>query len=142
MLSIVYVSSASRLLTDRELVDLLTTNQRNNAALGITGLLLYKGGNFMQVIEGPDEAVLRLYEKIQRDPRHRDVYLLRQIFIQDREFPNWSMGFQNVDQLPVEAASGFSAFLTDVFKAEVYRQDPGRAHKLLLMFRENMMGTL
>jgi len=52
MLSIVYVSSATRPLEENELLDMLKTCQRNNARTNVTGLLLYKGGNFMQALEG------------------------------------------------------------------------------------------
>lgn len=138
MISIIYVSSATRLLPESELVELLKTCRSKNEPLKITGMLLYQGGNFMQVIEGPEAAVTALYEKIQRDPRHSGVYQLARKAIEKREFADWSMGFQNVDELPAEARAGFSEFLKDKFTAEVFRKEPGRAHRMLLMFRSNM----
>jgi len=137
-LSIVYVSSATRLLRGDELVELLKVSQRNNERVGITGLLLYKDGNFMQVIEGPSEAVRTLYERIKQDSLNTGVYTLMERSIREREFPDWTMAFQNVAELPAEALAGFSSFLTDTFTADSFRRNPGRAHKLLLMFRDNM----
>lgn len=138
MLCIVYVSSAVRLLDDSELVELLQTSRANNARDDITGMLLYKGGNFMQVIEGPDEAILALYAKIRRDSRHKDIVTLIQEPIEKRQFSNWSMAFQNVDKLPSEILSGYSPFLSDEFTANTFRQHPHVAYKLLLNFRASV----
>ena len=117
---------------------MLKTFQDNNARANITGLLLYKGGNFMQAIEGPKAAVQALYERIQNDPRHTGVYKLLERPITEREFSNFSMGFQNVDSLSPEELAGFSNFLPEGFTADAFRENPGRAHKLLRMFKANM----
>jgi len=138
LLLLVYVSSASRLFADHELLKMLKKFKDNNARADITGMLVYKGGNFMQAIEGPPDAVRELFERIQRDPRHTGIYKLLEKQISEREFSKWSMGFQNVDILPADVLSGFSSFLGDGFTGESMRQNPGRAHKLLLMFKENM----
>jgi len=76
MLSLIYVSTAVKPLSDEELLDILKLSRENNATKEITGLLLYKGGNFMQVLEGPDEAVEALYKKIEADPHHKDLNVL------------------------------------------------------------------
>ncbi len=61
MLSLIYVSSSTRAFSDADLVALLEQSQEKNARLDITGMLLYKDGNFMQVLEGPDDAVRQLF---------------------------------------------------------------------------------
>src|SRR5688572_12980573 len=76
MLSLLYVSTSIKLFSEEELLEMLKVSRDNNKALDITGLLLYKGGNFMQVLEGPDEVVNSLYEKIKIDPRHKDVTVI------------------------------------------------------------------
>ncbi len=63
MFSLTYVSSAVRPFAEDELADLLAVSRQNNARLGITGMLLYKDGNFMQVLEGEEAEVRTLYEK-------------------------------------------------------------------------------
>lgn len=138
MISLIYVSSAVRLFTDAELVELLRVSRENNQQENVTGMLLYKGGNFLQVLEGPEEAVLRLYQKISQDPRHVDVMQLIKESIQERHFPDWSMGFQNVDQLSPEDLPGFTLFLEDDFASEAFRQNPKRAYIILLNFKNNM----
>ena len=116
---------------------MLSTFQENNARANITGMLLYKGGNFMQAIEGPKVAVQALFARIQIDPRHTAIFKLLERPITQREFSNFYMGFQNVDRLPPDALPGFSSFLDEGFKADAFRENPGRAHKLLLMFKTN-----
>jgi hypothetical protein len=66
------------LFSEEELIQLLETSRQNNAKIGVTGMLLYKDGNFMQLIEGPEEAVRALHAKISIDPRHRGLMTLLQ----------------------------------------------------------------
>lgn len=138
MLSITYVSSAVRLFNRAELVDLLAASQKSNEKFGITGLLLYRGGNFIQVIEGEDEAVAQLYENIQADPRHRNVTLLSRDPIHSRQFPDWSMGFRNIDKMSQQELEGYSRFLEDEFTPEYFKERPTRAYILLLSFKDTM----
>ncbi|SNS15565.1 Sensors of blue-light using FAD [Noviherbaspirillum humi] len=138
MLSLTYLSSAVRLMGEAELVNMLKAVRPINEQLGITGLLLYRDGNIIQTLEGPDEAVEATFAKISRDQRHKDVFLLMKQAIDKRQFPNWSMGFHNVSKLSPDALNGFSAFLSDPVAAEAFRDCPEPAYQLLAMFRENM----
>lgn len=138
MLSITYVSSAVRLFSRAELVDLLETSQKANEKHGITGMLLYRGGNFIQVIEGEDDTVSQLYENIKADPRHKDVTLLSKDPVIFRQFPDWSMGFRNIDRMTQEELAGFSKFLEDDFTPAYFKERPTRAYILLLSFRDTM----
>lgn len=93
---ILYASSAAKPFGDPELAELLSLSQRNNASLGITGMLLYAEGNFIQYIEGPEDAVDDLYRRIARDPRHRSVFMLSEGSGPTRLFPDWTMGYRAV----------------------------------------------
>lgn len=97
LLSIIYVSSATRLLADDELGQLLRAAREHNARRGITGLLLYGDGNFMQLLEGPESEVAALYARIQRDPRHHTVITVQKELGLPREFVDWSMAYRRVD---------------------------------------------
>lgn len=97
LLSIIYVSSAVRLFTDEELEDLLRAARDHNARHGISGLLLYGDGNFMQLLEGPEPVVAELYARIQRDPRHHMVITVQKETGLPREFADWSMAYRQVD---------------------------------------------
>jgi hypothetical protein len=101
-------------------------------------MLLYKGGNFMQVLEGPEDQVMSLYESIKKDPRHKDVATLSKEQIQVRQFPKWEMAFQNLDSSEIQSEPGYSQFLHDEFTADIYRENPLRAYIMLLTFRDNL----
>ena len=96
MLSTVYVSRSSYPFTDDDLANLLMTSRSNNARLGITGMLLHREGRFIQVLEGPDEAVRERLAVIARDPRHTAVHTIVDERVEDRLFPAWTMGYQAV----------------------------------------------
>ena len=138
MLSLIYVSTSVKLLSDEELLGILKVSRENNYSKDITGLQLYKGGNFMQVLEGPDEVVTSLYEKIKLDARHKDVAIISKEQISARQFSSWEMAFQNLDNPAVKNEPGYSQFLQDEFTAQVYRENPLRAYIMLLTFRDNM----
>ena len=99
MICLIYISSAVLGLSDKQIVTLVKASQKSNEKLGITGILLYSGGNFMQLIEGKESAVETLYEKIRQDYRHRDVTLLFREKITQKNFDNWLMGYRNIDNL-------------------------------------------
>ena len=138
MLSLIYASTATKLLSNEELVELLTKSQKNNIESGITGMLLYRGGNFIQVIEGEPDAVLELYKVIEADPRHKDVTLLSKDPIKSRQFPDWSMGFGNIDQMTVSELEGYTEFLNEDFTPDYFKAHPTRAYILLLNFKDIM----
>jgi hypothetical protein len=96
MYFLVYLSSASTLYAEADLLQILQTSRKNNAALDITGMLLYYGGNIIQVLEGEEHKVKHLYDIIKRDIRHKDVNEISKGALQDRNFPDWSMGFKRL----------------------------------------------
>ncbi len=138
MFYLVYVSSATRPFSGEDLRALLETCRKNNAELGITGMLLYKDGNFMQVLEGDEEAVRGLYARIAADPRHGGEMILQQGFTEGRQFPDWSMGFRDLDSPEVRAEPGYSEFLNTPLTGQEFSGDPSRAQKLLLTFKRTM----
>ena len=79
-----------------------TSARQHNHESGITGILVYGGGIFMQAIEGGRRAISDLYGTIQRDPRHKDVVLLHYEEIVERRFGGWTMGL--VDTTRVNAS--------------------------------------
>ena len=80
-----------------EWLNLLGIFQKNNTAIDVTGLLLYNGhGICIQVLEGEQAVIETLYDKIQRDFRHRCVNYIGKKVIEKRSFPNWTMGFKSL----------------------------------------------
>jgi len=79
--------------------EILQQSRTMNPTLGITGILCYGGGVFLQALEGGRSAVNSLYGHIVRDPRHRDVVLLDYAEITERRFGGWTMGQVNVSKI-------------------------------------------
>lgn len=132
---LIYVSIASGELTEQQLVELLEVSRANNVRDEITGMLLYKDSRFMQMLEGPEKAVCATYARIARDSRHHDVTILLEGPTEDRDFDDWSMGFQALDGEAARAIPGFTPFLEMTFSVFDFRSDPSRAHQLLRIFR-------
>ena len=107
MLAIVYISSAVQLFSDAELTALLKQSRQKNAELEITGILLYRDGDVMQLLEGPEEAVSQLAKTIYADQRHSGIIQLIEQKISRREFPDWSMEFQNLGTSRVQLLAEF-----------------------------------
>ncbi len=91
MILLVYVSSATGIITPEEVSAILEASRRNNAAAGITGLLLYNGRRFLQAIEGEESAVQATYERIKSDPRHHGLAIVTSREADGRMFADWSM---------------------------------------------------
>jgi len=89
-----YVSRSSiGLDDDAELQKILEVSRRKNPDLEITGILCAGGGHFIQILEGPQENLIRLYGIILADPRHYDSVLVGIAPIEKRIFRHWSMGY-------------------------------------------------
>ena len=78
---------------------ILNSARQHNHEQGVTGILVYGGGVFMQAIEGGRQVISDLYGTIQRDPRHTDVMLLHYEEILERRFGGWTMGQVNLSKL-------------------------------------------
>ena len=107
MLSIAYVSSAVNPVSDDEVGAILTQSRANNERHGLTGALLYHGGRFIQILEGPDEMVRARFEIISADPRHRVIQTVREKTIAERQFPQWTMGFRPLSDESIKRLEGF-----------------------------------
>ena len=138
MISLIYVSTATRLLNNEELLEILHASRRNNQAGLVTGLLLYKDGNFMQVLEGPEESVMEIFGKILKDTRHTDITVLTTDPIKERQFADWKMAFLNLDDETAKQESAYSDFLFDDFTADKYHNTPQLAYTMLLSFKKNI----
>lgn len=139
MISITYVSSAIKLFTTAELHALLQKSREANLKHGITGMLLYNAGSFMQAIEGPRDSVYQLYRNIQRDGTHNMVTTLIDQPIEQRVFPEWSMGFNDLTGQGNAPVDGFTNFLQDWRDRAEYANSTSYSKKLLHTFRENQI---
>ena len=130
---LVYVSAATKGFSEEDLPGLLRQARLKNRRLGGTGLLLYEGGNFIQVLEGPTAAVDALYETIARDARHHRLIVLLRTPATERRFARWAMGFRARVPVPPEDRPA----LSDYLKQTVDSQAPGDpVDRLLRVFRQ------
>ena len=98
LVRLLYASRAIDL--SAEAIDaILSQSRQHNPECGITGILCYGGGIFLQAIEGGRMAVSELYGHIQKDPRHKDVVLLHYEEIAERRFGGWTMGQVNTSRI-------------------------------------------
>jgi hypothetical protein len=132
----VYASCASSPFTKQQLVDLLNQSRENNEKLDITGILLYNRGTFIQMLEGDESSVKNLYKKIDKDPRHKLIFTLMEGHKEERQFPNWSMAFRDLDSPEIQKLPGFSNFINEPLDSTQYYRDPMAALELLYMFRD------
>lgn len=96
--TIVYVSSARKALDDEALESLLKQARALNERDGLTGVLLYHDGNFVQALEGETAPLEETFARIERDARHGGLITLHRAPIGRRSFPDWSMGFRRSPQ--------------------------------------------
>ncbi len=93
---LIYVSSATDLYTNADFSDILSSSRFNNKLNNITGILLYHEGNILQVLEGDRETVMNLYDKIKLDSRHDNGMKMISGTSDERNFPDWLMGFKTL----------------------------------------------
>ena len=130
---IVYISAATIPFSDDDLKELLVVSRANNSSLGVSGMLVFHKGSFIQVLEGEHSAVESVLEKIEKDDRHSKVVVLLKGETAERTFESWAMGF-----LPSESLSdipeGFHPFLKSGFQKTGDTEDAAR--NALLAFKE------
>jgi hypothetical protein len=94
---LIYISQATRKMSQEDLSAIQEKAKTNNAPLDITGSLFYNGGWFLQVLEGPVAALDKLYKKIELDPRHKNSRILYDEPANFRTFPRWGMNMTNLN---------------------------------------------
>lgn len=99
LVRLLYVSRLADSSKPEVIDDILSDSRKHNPALGITGILCYGAGIFLQAIEGGRNSVSDLYTHICKDKRHKDVVLLHFEEITERRFGGWTMGQVNLAKL-------------------------------------------
>ena len=89
--TLTYTSRARLDLDDRDLDAIHQTARHLNALDGVTGLLLFDGSRFLQIVEGAEAAIDNLVERLRRDPRHSAFEVRDERFVERRSFADWSM---------------------------------------------------
>jgi hypothetical protein len=128
-----YFSTATRRFSQFDLKRLLEISRRNNTAKGVTGLLIYRDGYFLQFLEGPVEAVQATFDRIGRDNRHESPQVVGQGQLRERIFPDWSMGYKNLAGINADNTEGYSECMLHAFRPSV---DGDPARRLTELFHD------
>ena len=138
MRRIIYCSQATTDVAPEELIALLDLSRRNNERDGLTGMLLYCSQSFLQVLEGDTTAIDVTYERIRADDRHINLRLLLDAEVAQPLFPNWTMGFDHVDDDQLsEELDGFTAATTYPLVNPDLITNAGVAQTLLTLYAKN-----
>ena len=117
--SLTYTSLARLDLEANDLEAIHRTAREVNALDGITGLLIFNGTHFLQIIEGAPDAIDELVERLRRDPRHSAIEVRDERAIEQRSFPDWSMEMVRVSASYFEAKDTVSDKLPQTTAADV-----------------------
>jgi hypothetical protein len=132
--SLTYTSFARLDLEARDLEAIHRTAREVNALEGITGLLIFNGTHFLQIIEGAPSAIDDLVERLRRDPRHSGLEIRDEQMIEQRSFPDWSMELVRVSASYFEAKDTVADRLPEATAADV------RDH--VIQMTEKISGTV
>ena len=111
MKTLTYTSRARLDVDDRDLADIHSIARNLNALDGVTGLLLYDGSRFLQIVEGAEAAIDNLLERLRRDRRHSALEVRDERFVEQRSFPDWSMELLRVSAGYREARAEIASIL-------------------------------
>ncbi|MCA6073556.1 BLUF domain-containing protein [Fulvivirga sp. 1062] len=136
-----YVSYAVTPLTDAELELLLDTCRKNNELLGVTGMLMYIDGKFIQVLEGERDVINGLYDRIVTDKRHKKISKIIEGKSSKRNFPDWNMGFKSMSGRDFESLAGFNN-IEDYFLAHEVDEDSHVTLIFLKLFYNKYFKTM
>jgi len=117
--SLTYTSLARLDLRSSDLEAIHRTARGQNASAGITGLLVFNGTHFLQIVEGAHSAIDSLLEKLRRDPRHSGLEVRDERKIKARSFPDWSMELVRVKAGYFEARETISDRLPESVPEEI-----------------------
>lgn len=135
LLSVTYSSRAEDAFDERALAELLAQSRADNQSRGLTGMLLYRAGRFIQVLEGPETEVRDLVSRIGRDGRHSGMRILLEERVPVRQFPDWTMGYEPIAEPDGPPQDGFRDTFEDLEGADDRTATLRAARELSLWFR-------
>lgn len=133
LMQLIYLSDLAA-TSELVLASIVASAVRNNQKNDVTGMLLYADGNFLQVIEGEAEQVQATFQRISRDPRHRNVTVLLEEPLTQRQFAHWSMGYKQLSEQELRAFPQYAPFFKFGRHVDALRPSPGDALDMLQMF--------
>jgi hypothetical protein len=132
---LIYTSISTQKMSDDELKMMLKKSRKRNEKSGVTGMLLYREPFFMQILEGEDNVISGLFDRIKKDPRHHKTSPIYKKGIEQRHFKNWTMGFEKLNNENIE---GFSDVLKKTHD-ELLNLYPNKVCELLDKFKHEIL---
>lgn len=132
MIRLLYCSQAKSDLNPEEVKQILLKSRKNNKPDEITGVLVHGGGLFVQLLEGPEQAVMRRYVKILDDKRHKDSRIIHITPAKERLFENWTMGIIERDPLEFEQIAKIRAHRLESVNAQAFARVMREFNDLLM----------
>ena len=117
--TLTYTSLARLDINDTDLRDILTDARDLNAIDGITGMLIFNGTRFLQMLEGSPKAIDDLVERLRRDRRHSSLEIREDRPIDVPSFAGWSMELVKVQSKHFEARETIAERLPTTMSAQV-----------------------
>ncbi|MFL9828345.1 phosphate-starvation-inducible PsiE family protein [Rhodoplanes sp. SY1] len=136
MIQTSYISTATSAMSTKDLLALLQQCRDSNADKGVTGMLLYGNGTFLQVLEGDEGVVDALIAKIRKDPRHANLKMLYRKAIERRQYSDWSMGFKRVSDKELKNVEELRDFNEQDFSPDYLSQHAAVVQSLMNHFRK------
>ena len=135
MIQTTYISTPTRPMTSDDLMNILNNSRLNNACTGVSGMLLYTGSEFIQILEGEDKVIEDLLDTIKHDPRHRDFRIIEKKKITNREYAEWTMGFKRIDKDDLRDVPGLNKFFDTDLSGSIDSNKLNLINNLLNHFR-------
>ena len=114
-----------------KLYKILVDSRVNNKLADVTGLLVYVDGRFLQVLEGEQEVISALLEKISKDRRHKDVQVVYKTGIERRTFNAWLMAYVSPSPKELATWAGLSNTTTLDSTLKTLESEPNRFPSML-----------
>ena len=130
---LVYASAATKGFAASDLDAILRVARKHNPSAGITGMLLFVDPSFLQVLEGTQDHIQDLFERIRADRRHTRAVLLLREPIEQRSFSDWSMGATTATLADLQEAVGINDFFQE--GEPLYHLGDTNLRTLLELFR-------
>lgn len=138
---LVYSSSPAKKMLQSHLYIILRNARLKNKRANITGLLVFTDGIFLQVLEGDENAVRTIFQKIQSDTRHQNITTLFEGHVADRAFPNWEMAYASPSARDMANWSGLDNATTIQAILSSMKSKPDLAPKIFAAVIKNIAET-
>jgi hypothetical protein len=114
-------------------MSILKQSDINNKINSVTGVLIYNGGVFLQLLEGRNEDILALYSKILIDKRHSKIKKIYEGYSNSRIFNDWTMAHKNINEYASDIREKIETFIYSESQGDelIYQEDAIKLIKLV-----------